>query len=136
VTIVLDASLALTWCFEEERRADTELIGLRILDEGAVVPSLFHLELASAMLNGEKRGRIKAAQIDARLTKIASMPIEVDLETSRKAWTVTLSLARANKLTSYDAAYLELALRLGAELATLDVALRDAASRHGLAVIP
>jgi predicted nucleic acid-binding protein len=134
--IVLDASLALTWCFEDERRDDTEMIGLRILDEGAVVPTLFHLELASAMISGEKRGQINAAQIDVRLASIASMPIEVDFETSRKAWTMTLSLARANGLTPYDAAYLELALRLGAEVASLDDALREAAIRHGLTVIP
>lgn len=136
MSIVLDASLALTWCFEDERRDDTEQIGLRIIEEGAVVPTLFHLELASAMLNGERRGRISAVQIDARLARVSSMPIEVDVETSKNAWTITLSLARANGLTPYDAAYLELALRLGAEVATLDDALRDAASRHGLTVIP
>ncbi|HZY67184.1 MAG TPA: type II toxin-antitoxin system VapC family toxin [Devosia sp.] len=134
--IVLDASVALTWCFEDERRNDTAEIGRRILAEGATVPNLFHLELASAMLAAERRGRIDPKQIEVRLALIAAMPIEVDLQTARSAWTTTLPLARANKLTPYDAAYLELAMRLGAKLATLDDPLAAAAGRHGIAVLP
>ena len=64
------------------------------------------------------------------------MPIDIDLETTERVWGVTLRLARDEGLTVYDATYLELALRLGAELATRDKALSAAASRHGLTVIP
>jgi len=136
VSVVLDASLALTWCFEDERREDTIAIGNRILAQGATVPSLFHLEFANSMLIAERRGRISKAQIDERLATIALMPIAVDTATFAVAWTGTLDLARAENLTVYDAAYLELAMRIGAELATLDGKLAEAALRRGLTVIP
>lgn len=134
MTIVLDASLALTWCFEDERRDDTVAIGRRILDEGAVVPGLFRLELANGMLVAERKGRISTLQVDEQLETITSMPIVVDPLPTDVA--ETRRLARTETLTVYDASYLELALRLGAELATLDGALVAAARRRGLTVLP
>jgi predicted nucleic acid-binding protein len=136
VSIVVDASLALSWCFEDERSDDRIAVGHRILIEGATVPELFHVEMANGLLIAERRGRITASLVRQRLQAIAAMPIVRDNETADAAWQSTLSLARAEHLTVYDASYLELALRLGAELATLDDALARAARRRGLTVIP
>ena len=136
MTLVLDASVALTWCFEDERRAETDALGRRVLDEGANVTGLFHVELANVLLVAERKGRITTAEAEARLDRIALMPLTVDGETQMMAWSATLQLARAERLTVYDATYLELALRLGADLATLDHDLAAAACRRGLTVIP
>ena len=101
-----------------------------------MVPGIFHLELANILLLGERKRHITAEAISASLKRIDRMGIEVDEDTAANAWAATLKLARAEKLTSYDAAYLELALRLEADLATLDADLAEAARRRGLVVLP
>jgi predicted nucleic acid-binding protein len=136
VTLVIDASVALTWCFEDERRPETDAIGQRVLDETAIVPSLFHLELANILLVGERRKRITQADAEQRLERMERMQLAVDDETVSQAWSVITDLARSEGLTAYDAAYLELALRLGLPLATLDRDLAAAARRRGVTVLP
>jgi predicted nucleic acid-binding protein len=135
MTIVIDASIALSWCFEDEASDKTDAVANRVIAEGGLVPSLFHLELANVLLQSERRGRISPSEIAQRLDLIAQMPIETDPQTAGRAWSDTLSLARAHKLTSYDAAYLELAARRGAELATKDKALATAADQLGVTLI-
>lgn len=132
--LVIDASVALAWCFEDEASDETDAIAKDVIANGGLVPSLFHLELANVLLQAERRGRISASQIAERLDLIGAMPIETDPQTAGRAWTATLSLARAHKLTTYDAAYLELALRKGATLATKDKALAVAARLVGVSV--
>lgn len=132
MTLVIDASVALTWCFEDERRVETEALGRRVVAETAHVPALFHLEMANILLVGERKGRITPEDSARRLEKIGFMPLLVDEETVNRAWSKTMDLARSERLTSYDAAYLELAIRVGAELATLDAKLADAARRRGV----
>ena len=134
MTTVIDASIALAWCFDDEASDDTDTIAQDVIANGGLVPSLFHLELANALLRAERRGRISASEIMQRLDLIAQMPIETDPQTAGRAWSETLSLARAHKLTSYDAAYLELASRSGAILATKDNALAAAANRLGVSL--
>jgi len=136
VTLVIDASVALSWCFEDERRSETDALGERIIMEGAHVPNLFHLELANIFLHAERRGRLSAADAAPKLDRIRMMPIVVDADTARNAWGDTQLLARAERLTLYDAAYLELALRLRADLATLDSDLAAAARRRGVVTLP
>lgn len=135
MTIVIDASIALAWCFEDEASDETDAVANRVIAEGGLVPSLFHLELANVLLQSERRGRITASEIAQRLDLIAQMPIETDPQTAGRAWNDTLSLARAHQLTSYDAAYLELAARKGAKLATKDKALATAANQLGVTLI-
>ncbi len=135
MTIVIDASIALAWCFEDEASDETDVVANRVIVEGGLVPSLFHLELANVLLQSERRGRISASEVAQRLDLIAQMPIETDPQTAGRAWNDTLSLARAHKLTSYDAAYLELAARKGAKLATKDQALATAANQLGVTLI-
>jgi predicted nucleic acid-binding protein len=134
--MVVDASIALTWCFEDVATPETDGLFARIRDEGAIVPDLWRLELANVLLQAERRGRITGADVALRLELIAALPIIVDGETTRHAWRDTLALARSERLTSYDAAYLELAVREGTPLATRDRELADAAKRRGVAILP
>lgn len=134
--IVIDASIALSWCFEDEASEETDAIAARIIDAGAIVPGLFKLEMANILLQAERRGRITPAQVAATIALLDELAIPVDGETADRAWRETLGLARAHALTSYDAAYLELALRRGAALATRDRKLAEAARALGVAVLP
>jgi predicted nucleic acid-binding protein len=134
--LVVDASIALTWCFEDEVTEATEVIGTRIDSEGAIVPDLWRLEIGNALLSAERRGRLKRSDVEQRLGLLMALPITIDGDTASRAWTDTLLLARAERLTLYDAAYLELAIRRDVELATLDRELRRAARKMGIAVVP
>ncbi|HEX9522022.1 MAG TPA: type II toxin-antitoxin system VapC family toxin, partial [Reyranella sp.] len=131
--LVVDASIALTWCFEDEVTEATEAIGTRVDSEGAVVPDLWRLEVANALMLAERRGRLKRSNMEQRLELLAALPIAIDANTASRTWTDTLLLARAERLTLYDAAYLELAIRRDVELATLDRDLRRAARKMGVA---
>ncbi len=129
---VVDASIALSWCFEDEATPETDLLFAHVRDEGAIVPSLWHLELSNVLLQAEKRKRISAEDVATRLRLIATLPIATDQETSVRAWQDILSIARVEGLTTYDAAYLELAIRFGAPLLTKDEHLARAARRRGI----
>lgn len=129
--VVVDASIAVAWCFEDE--PDASAIADAVRENGGLVPGLWHLEVANVLIHAERRGRI--ADVPARLALLAALPIETDGETSRRAWEATTALARSEGLTAYDAAYLELALRRGARLATRDGDLAAAARRMGVALL-
>ena len=132
--LVIDSSAALTWCFEDEASPSSDALFAQVRDQGAVVPGLWHLEVANVLLPAERRGRIAAADVAMRLELIAELPIETDNETTARAWREILALARAEGLTTYDAAYLELAMRRGLPLLTKDEALIAAAERTGVTV--
>jgi predicted nucleic acid-binding protein len=134
--LVLDASVALTWCFDDEASSATDALLERVKTQGAVVPALWALELGNVLLQAERRGRTIQGGIVARLELFTRLPIAIDGETSGRAWRETLAVARAERLTLYDAAYLELALRRGLPLATKDEALLGAATRAGVSVLP
>jgi len=132
--LVIDSSAALSWCFEDEASPGSDALFEQVRDHGAVVPGLWHLEIANVLLQAEKRGRITAADLAMRLALIAELPITTDDETTARARREILPLARAEGLTTYDAAYLELAIRRGLPLMTKDAALIAAAGRTGVAI--
>ena len=134
--VVLDCSIALTWCFEDEASPETDGLFERVRDEGAIVPGLWYLEVSNVLLQAEKRGRIGIGDVMTRLDLIAELPISVDQQTTVRAWRETLMLARSEGLTTYDATYLELSVRRGLPLLTKDNELADAAKRLGIAVFP
>jgi predicted nucleic acid-binding protein len=133
--LVLDASVAIAWCFEDEASPQTEAIADRVSEDGALVPALWPLEVANVLVQAESRGRITPADVTARLELLGTLPIEVDWETAARAFREILALARSARLTTYDAAYLELALRRGAALATRDADLAKAARARGVEVL-
>ncbi len=132
--LVIDSSAALSWCFEDEASPESDALFERVRDRGAVVPGLWHLEVADVLLQAERRGRIATGDVTMRLELIAELPITTDNETTARAWREILALARAQGLTNYDAAYLELAIRRGLPLQTKDAALITAAKRTGVTV--
>lgn len=133
---VLDCSIAMTWCFEDEASLDSDRLLDCLRNEGAIVPALWYWEVANVLNSAVRRGRLASSEVAVRLRLLSVLPIEVDQDGVSRAWRETLALAQAESLTAYDAAYLELAIRHGAELATRDKDLEGAAARLGLTVIP
>ncbi|HWU62935.1 MAG TPA: type II toxin-antitoxin system VapC family toxin [Ensifer sp.] len=133
---VLDCSVTASWLFKDEANAAADRL-VRELETGrAYVPELWHLEVANVLLQGERRGRISRDDILAKLSLLEGLPIEIEGETGSRALKQILSLARRCGLTTYDAAYLELAISLDLPLATLDKALIRAAADAGVKTIP
>ena len=131
---VLDGSVTMAWYFVDELNPYADSV-LSDLESGrAVVPSLWPLEVANTVLVGERRKRSTEAQATAWLAILDTLSIEVDRETTSHAWRGTLALARSQNLSAYDAAYLELAMRRGLPLATLDGKLKNAALAVGVSI--
>jgi predicted nucleic acid-binding protein len=135
LSLVLDSSVTLSWCFEDERTAATVATLENVAANGAVAPSLWPLEVLNGLAMAERRNRLTAAQRETLSGFLASLPVTIDHETSAQAWTVTAHLAARHKLTLYDAAYLELAQRLNLPLASLDQELRAAGSAVGIKLL-
>ncbi len=131
---VLDSSVTLSWYFADEANRYADDVAARLPQVQALVPALWHLEIANAVLMGERRKRSTVSQATTWLAFLSSLPITVDGETMARAWAETLNLARAHNLTTYDAAYLELALRLGLPIATLDNNLKAACGAVGIPI--
>ena len=136
MTAVIDASLAISWLFADEQTPLSMNLLRQVSATGAVVPSLWRLEIASALQTGIKRKRIDATYRDVAIQKLLSLPIETDPDTNDYAWSSTLRLAEIHQITIYDACYLELALRRGLPLATRDDQLAAAASSAGAILLP
>lgn len=134
MNFVLDASTMLGWYFEDERKGAEPLLR-ELARSRAVVPAHWQAELANGVVIGERRGRSNLSQIGALLALIDSFEIEVDGDGNDEALDRILPLARAHKLTVYDALYLELAERRGLPLATLDGPLSRAAQSVGIEVL-
>ncbi|KAF0182007.1 MAG: hypothetical protein FD124_2994 [Alphaproteobacteria bacterium] len=132
---VVDASAMLAWCFEDERPKDSDRVLDRLMEGGMAAPAHWPLEIANILWQGERRRRITAADADAFVETVSELGIEIDLETAQRAWREARALTREHKLTSYDAAYLELALRLKATLVSKDADLLRAARRAGVPVL-
>jgi predicted nucleic acid-binding protein len=132
---VIDASSVLSWCFEDEGGPETDALIEKVAAQGAAVPGMWSLEIANGLVMGERRGRIKSAESAAFVAMIEELPVVADRSTGARAFHETMSLAREHRLTAYDAAYLELAMRLGLPLATGDRSLRAAAERAGVVLL-
>jgi predicted nucleic acid-binding protein len=132
MNFVLDASIALSWCFEDEGDDYAERVLESLNGSEATTASLWPLEMANGLLTAERRGRIEPAASSEFMHLLLSLPIVIDPVARRRSLESAVELGRRHGLTSYDAAYLELALRLEVPLATLDEALADAARREGV----
>jgi predicted nucleic acid-binding protein len=135
MSLVLDSSVTLAWVYSDEAREPIRDVFNLVGENGAWVPGLWKLEVAHILVMGVRRGRHDAAFRSATLADLALLPISVDAETDGQAWGATLQLSERHRLTLYDTAYLELALRRGLPLATLDAELRRAAQAEGVVVL-
>jgi len=135
VSLVLDASAALAWVYQDEISAAAQEILDRVTTEGAWVPAMWRLEIANGLNVGIRRGRINADYRDEVLATLAVHDIRMDADTWHAAWAGTLRLADRFGLTLYDAAYIELAQRRSLSLASFDGPMHTAARTLGLEVI-
>jgi predicted nucleic acid-binding protein len=133
--LVLDASVALSWCFKNEATAAGDRVLERLATEAASVPAIWHLEIANVLALSERRGRITPANSSEFIALLETLDVVIDEAMPSRALGRVLDLARAERLTAYDAAYLELAMRLGIPLASKDADLCDAAERLGVNVL-
>ncbi len=135
MSMVLDASMTISWLFEDEQTAASRAVLAAVVKDKATVPALWRLEVANVLRNAARRQRCSQDYVDTALGRLARLPILIDPETEQHAWHSTLTLARRHDLTLYDAAYLELAVRLSLPLATGDAALARAAKTEGVGVL-
>lgn len=131
---VLDTSVAVSWFFDDEAGEYTDSVLESLTEWEAVVPSLWPLEVANFLLAAERRRRCSEAEAVRFIELLVSLPIATDDDTDRRALHGTYQLAREYALTAYDASYLELSMRLGAPLATLDRQLAEAAVKAGVTI--
>lgn len=129
MAFVVDASVALAWYFPDEATKKTDDLREQLVTDAVHVPAHWPLEVTNALLAAKRRGRIKPRELKSILGDLCQLPDEVDAHTERMAWSSTVELAEKHGLTTYDAAYLELAIRKSLPLATLDKALAAAARK-------
>jgi len=134
--IVLDASVALSWCFEDESDAYSRSVLEAAATTTFVVPSIWPLEIANVLLVAERRGRMTRAATAQFIELLSDLAIDVEPEPGLRYETDLLDLARRHNLSAYDASYLRLALRKGVALATKDASLANAANDEGVALWP
>jgi predicted nucleic acid-binding protein len=110
----------MSWCFDDETNAYADEVLGSLLTAEAVVPVLWSLEVANVLVVAERRKRLTEAQMIRAIALLQALPISVDEATAQQALGAILTLAREHGLSAYDAAYLELAMREGLSLATMD----------------
>jgi len=134
LSFVLDVSATIALLYGEALPAELKQLEKAIRHADALVPQLWHLEVANVLLMGLRKNRHDLNGIRGYLSDLSRPLITVDGETQRRAWDSVLELAAKHRLTSYDAVYLELAVRMRAPLATLDRDLIRAAKAEGVAL--
>ncbi|MFI5384791.1 MAG: type II toxin-antitoxin system VapC family toxin [Fimbriimonadales bacterium] len=129
--LVVDASIALAWCFDDEKGSYAEAVLESLAENRVLVASHWFLEVANALLMAERRGRTAPADTVRAIALLGGLPVDCDDQIAEKGMKETLALAKTYGLTTYDAAYLELSLREALPLASLDDDLVAAAKKAG-----
>jgi predicted nucleic acid-binding protein len=133
-SFVLDCSVVFSWYFADELNEYADAVAASLANAEALVPSHWSLEVANVLLTGERRKRSSEVQASIFIATLAALPIKPDSQTATQAMSTIIGLARNHNLSSYDAAYLELAVRHSLPLATLDKVLSSAAKTMGIAI--
>lgn len=134
--LVVDASIALSWCFEDEASALSDAVLQRLERTPAVAPAVWPLEVANGLRSAERRGRLDERAIPTATQLLMTLPIDVeDASGLEGAVGRILPLARSLGLSAYDATYLDLATRRGLPLATADEQLARAAKAAGVELV-
>jgi predicted nucleic acid-binding protein len=135
-SFVLDASATLPWCFQDESTAwsDSLLQHIRSTDS-AIVPAHWPVEVSNALLSAFRRKRFLLSDVQGFWDDLATLPITIEPPLNSTQSKAVLNLAASCNLTIYDALYLELAMRLGLPLATLDTALRQISPAKGVVLL-
>ena len=125
----------MAWCFHDEADAYTDSVLDLFLDSEAIVPSIWPLEVANVLLVAGRRKRLTEAGSLQFVKMLSELPITIDHGSSERAFSEIIFIGRQQGLSSYDAAYLELAMREGAALATQDVKLKKACKKCGVKLL-
>ncbi|NOQ78541.1 MAG: PIN domain-containing protein [Gammaproteobacteria bacterium] len=129
---VLDNSVSMRWLLASEKASDqkyAENVLESMRDVDVLTPNLWHLEAISVLIGAEKRGEVSLGEIERFISQLENLPIHVDPLTAHQAFSRTLVLSREYNISSYDASYLELAMREGLPLSSLDKKLVKAAKK-------
>ncbi len=126
---VLDNSVVMAWCFEDECCARADAVLDQLGSKHAIVPAVWALEVGNVLVVAERRGRLSESDSIRFLAMLSALPIHTETETRQRAVSDILFLARQYGLSTYDASYLDLAMREGLPLATLDKSLQRAAAQ-------
>ncbi len=128
---VIDASVALAWCFPDEASDYADAVLVALQGQTILVPPIWSLEIANALLVGERRKRIRHPEVRRFLELLKALNIFEEAQPFAETIGNVIPLAREHNLSAYDASYLDLALRHGASLVTLDAALQKSARAAG-----
>jgi len=132
---VVDCSIAMAWLFNDEATPKTRALLNRLTTETALVPAWWFIEITNVLSVAERKGRITPTHSDAFIADLEKLGIERDDEAPDRAFTHLLGLCRTHRLTSYDAIYLDLAIRRNLPLATLDDDLRKTSKKLGVRLL-
>ena len=130
--MVIDASVTLAWCFPDEGSSYADAVLVELKGNSILVPASWALEVANGVLVGERNKRLLQPEIRRFGTLLENLPVVQDVQSMSEYIRNVLPLAREYGLSAYDAAYLELSVRFGAPLATLDEKLRKAGQSAGV----
>ena len=128
-SFVLDNSVVMSWCFKDETNQYADAVLDRLVNSTAFAPSIWLLEVVNVLLVAERKKRLSEADSVRFITLLSQLPIIVEYEQPERLMKDLLALARANNLSSYDACYLDLSMRKGFPIATLDIRLIEAAKK-------
>lgn len=137
MTVVIDASVTVTWSLKDEARPDLDMLLEQVHVDGAFAPPIWRYEVANVLVGAARRNRMSLNVLDGELRALAALPVDVeDADSQAIHFARVVELAVKHRLTVYDASYLELALRRAVPLATLDADLRRAAQHENVPLIP
>jgi predicted nucleic acid-binding protein len=131
---VVDNSVVMSWCFKDETNNYADTVLDMLIESAAVVPSIWPLEVVNVLILAKRKKRLSESDSIRFLTLLSQLPIVVEYERPDMMKEL-LALARSNNLSSYDASYLDLAMRKGFPIATLDNKLIEAARRIDVPIL-
>jgi len=134
-SFVVDNSVVMSWCFNDEANKYGDAVLDRLAESTALVPPIWPLEVVNVLLVAERRNRLKQVDSVRFITLLTQLPIVVELEGPERKMKDLLALGRANNLSSYDTAYLDLAMRNDCPIATLDKKLIEAAKTVDVTIL-
>jgi len=134
-SFVVDNSVVMSWCFKDETNQYADAVLDRLSEATAFVPSIWPLEVVNVVLAAERKKRLNEADSVRFITLLSQLPIMVEHDRPERIMKDLLALARANNLSSYDASYLDLSMRKGLPIATLDARLREAAKKTDVPIL-
>ena len=134
-SFIIDNSVVMAWCFEDEINPYADAVLDRLSQSTAIVPSIWPLEVVNVLLVAERCKRLKHGDSVRFITLLSQLPIVVEHEWPERVMKDLLALGRAHDLSSYDASYLDLAIRKDCPLATLDKKLIKAAKKNSINIL-